>query len=107
MEIETLTTPQAIEVREEHGRIMNDPSHPMHAAFLRNDPTVNAHLDAMYAKLVPSAPPLTDSLVMTTDTAADRQAQVDGTALSLEDRVAANALDIRLRQTLGTTTSAK
>src|SRR5262249_31069383 len=35
--------------------IMTDPAHQMHEGWMRNDPKVHAHLDAMYKRAYPSS----------------------------------------------------
>jgi hypothetical protein len=48
--MEDTESPAAIEVRQEVGKIMFDPTHKLHAGFVRNDKAVDEHINELYRK---------------------------------------------------------
>jgi hypothetical protein len=48
--MEDTESPAAIEVRQEVGKIMFDPTHKLHAGFVRNDKAVDEHINELYRR---------------------------------------------------------
>ena len=103
MELEAPDTPALDAARTEFTDIATNPANPRHNGYQRGDPQVSTYLDNLYKKTLPTPtiPPVPESQRFVSDTAADRKAQDDGTAPSLEDRAAQTQGGIMLRQTLG------
>lgn len=57
----TSESPESVAVRNEVKAIMTEESNPMHAGYLRNDPTVNDHITNLYKGLYKNTP---DKLVL-------------------------------------------
>ncbi|MEO7862140.1 MAG: hypothetical protein ABIU05_17270 [Nitrospirales bacterium] len=75
MVIESPTTPEALAVRAEHGKVMNDKTHPMHAGYMAGDKKAQEYVDGLYGKLAQTAPAAkTESLVLTEDMSGDGEA---------------------------------
>lgn len=47
-------TPAGLQAREEYGKVMSDPTHPMFEPFKRRDPTAETYIDNLYKKSYPA-----------------------------------------------------